>query len=402
MDRIDSHSRVTAQFTLTWHSSDALHSEQLWAHPVSFWRDVIDAALVRELMGKTVGERAEIAIPANRFSQPFSPAKRVRIRSNQFVGTDASGQPLLPVPGRFYPQGILRGLGGVYQASTSPCRFLGVEGDSWHFDLNHPLAGYDLVLGMEIMEVQSPQKERGGRCEDWLERITSDGPGMQARFEGETSGLFALDNFFRVDEREDPVFYQQPRLVQHLDSTARAAITGQYRRLVPAGSRVLDLMGSWDSHLPAEIELAGLTVLGMNGEELRHNPRATATVVQDLNLQPQLSFEDNRFDAVLCTASIEYLIRPLAVMAEVQRVLRPGGVVALAFSNRWFPPKAIRIWTEMHEFERLGWVAELLRRSGGWRDLTTFSRRGLPRPADDPHQELWLSDPVYMVWAWKV
>lgn len=401
MDRIDSHSRVTAQFTLTWHSTDALHSEQLWAHPVSFWRDAIDPVLVRELMGKGVGDRGEVIIPASRFSQPFSPAKRVRIRPNQFVGTNASGQPLLPVAGRFYPQGLLRGLGGVYQASTSPCRFLGVEGDYWHFDLNHPLAGHDLALGMEIMEVQPPQKERGGRCEDWQERITSDGPGMQARFEGDASGLFGPENFRRANEHEDAGFYQEPRFVQHLDSTARTAIAGQYRRLIADGGRVLDLMGSWDSHLPADVELAGLTVLGMNEEELRQNPRATATLVQDLNLQAQLNFEANSFDAVLCTASIEYLINPLAVLAEVQRVLRPGGVVALAFSNRWFPPKAIRIWSEMHEFERMGWVAELLRRNGGWRDLTTWSRRGLPRPADDPHQELWLSDPVYMVWAWK-
>lgn len=401
MDRIDSHSRVTAQCTLTWHSADALHSEQLWAHPVSFWRDVIDPVLVRELIGKEAGDRAEVSIPANRFAQSFNPAKRVRIRPNQFVGTDASGQPLLPVAGRFYPQGLLRGLGGVYQASTSPCRFLGGDDASWHFDLNHPLAGQDLVLGMEIIEVQPLQKERGGRCEDWLERITSDGPGMQARFEGDASGFFGPENFRRADERADAGFYQEPRLVQHLDSSARAAIGGQYRRLIPAGGRVLDLMGSWDSHLPVEVELADLTVLGMNEEELRKNLRATATLVQDLNLQPKLSFAANSFDTVLCTASIEYLINPLAVLAEVHRVLRPGGAVALAFSNRWFPPKAIRIWSEMHEFERMGWVAELLRRSGGWRDLTTLSRRGLPRPADDPHQELWLSDPVYMVWAWK-
>lgn len=401
MYRIDSHSRVTALFSLTWHSADAVHIEQLWAHPISFWRDVLDPGLVRELMGKTVGDGVEVIIPARCFALPLCPNKRVRIRPQQFQSTDRSGHPVRPVPGRFYPQGMLRGLGGVYQTSTSPCRFLGTEGEYWLFDLNHPLAGHDLRLGMEILEVQPPQKERGGRCEDWLERITSDGPGMQAGFEGDTSGLFAAENFCRADERADATFYQEPRLVQHMDSTARAAIRAQYGHLIPTGGQVLDLMGSWDSHLPTEVQLAGLTVVGMNEEELRHNPRATATQLQDLNHRPLLGFADNSFDAVLCTASIEYLTNPLAVWAEVRRVLRPGGVVTIAFSNRWFPPKAIRVWTEMHEFERMGWVAELLRSSGGFRGLATLSRRGLPRPADDPHQELWLSDPVYMVWAWK-
>jgi SAM-dependent methyltransferase len=144
-----------------------------------------------------------------------------------------------------------------------------------------------------------------------------------------------------------------------------------------------------------------LAVLGLNEEELRQNRRATSILVQDLNYEPLLPFAEASFDAVICTASVEYLIKPLAVMAEIRRILKPGGLLAFAFSNRWFPPKAIRLWSEMHEFERLGLVAELFHATGGFDSITTLSRRGLPRPADDPHQELWLSDPVYMVWGNK-
>jgi SAM-dependent methyltransferase len=401
MQSIDSYSRVTAEFTLTWNSSESAHIEQLWAHPVSLWRDVLDPGLVKELMGKTVGARARIEIPANRFATPYSEGKRILIRPNQFQGTDINGQPVTPVAGRFYPQRMLHGVGGIYQAMDSPCRFLGQEGDHWVFDLNHPLAGHALSLEMEILALHAPHKERGGRCEDWLERITGDGPGMQTRFVGDTSGSFIAANFQRSDERADNRFYREPRLVQHLDSTARAAIRNRYGHLIQRGGKVLDLMGSWDSHIPEELELSGLTVVGMNAEELRKNVRADDRLVQDLNSTPALPFPEASYDAVLCTASIEYLTNPLAVMAEVRRVLRPGGLMAFAFSNRWFPPKAIRVWTEMHEFERMGWVSELLQTTGGFRDMTTLSRRGLPRPADDPHQELWFSDPVYMVWAWK-
>ena len=401
MHVIDSSSRVTAEFTLTWHSFDAAHTEKLWAHPVSFWRDVLDPAMVRELMGKKTGDMARVTIPAAQFICPYSKSRRILIRPHQFQGTDGHGHAVIPMPGRFYPQGMLHGLGGIYLASTSPCRFLGQEGDKWLFDLNHPLAGHDLSVAMEILALGEPHKERGGRCEDWLERVSSDGPGMQARFPGDASALFAPHNFQRPNEAPDTHFYEKPRMVQHLDSTARATIRHQYNSLIPTGARVLDLMGSWDSHLAKETELSTLTVLGMNGEELKQNQQATETLVQDLNNQSKLDFADNSFEAVLCTASIEYLINPLAVMAEVRRVLCPGGLIAIAMSNRWFPPKAIQIWTEMHDFERMGWVAQLLHATGGFHGMETLSQRGWPRPADDPHQELWFSDPVYMVWGFK-
>jgi SAM-dependent methyltransferase len=225
---------------------------------------------------------------------------------------------------------------------------------------------------------------------------------MQARCAEQESGLFAEEHFVRADRQPDALFYRQPRLVHHLDSTARAEIGRRYAALIRPGSQVLDLMGSWTSHLPDSLELAGLTVLGLNEEELQHNRQATKTLVQDLNSKLQLPFAEAYFDAVICTAAVEYLTQPLAIMAEILRVLKPGGILAFAFSNRWFPPKAIRLWTELHEFERLGLVAELFLLSGGFISITTLSRRGLPRPMDDPHQELWLSDPLYMVWGFRV
>jgi FKBP-type peptidyl-prolyl cis-trans isomerase 2 len=403
MDRINPYSRATVEFTLTWHSDTTRHIEQLWADPVSFWRDVLDPQLGKDLMGKKTGDRVAVTLAASHSPFPSDPRKRVLVRPGQFQGRDSRGEPLRPIPGRFYPQGMLRGVGGVYQVSTSPCRFLGTEGEQLVFDLNHPLAGHELHLAVEVIALHpQQQKERGGRCEDWLERIGSNGPGMQARYAaGDTGTWFTPDHFSRSDDQPDALFYRQPRLVHHLDSSARAEIGRRYGELIRPGSRVLDLMGSWTSHLPDSLALADLTVLGMNAEELARNPRATATLVQDLNLQPHLDVAPASVDAVICTASVEYLVDPLAVMRELHRVLTPGGVMAFAFSNRWFPPKVTRLWAEMHEFERLGLVAEYFHATGGFRDMVTLSRRGLPRPSDDPHQELWLSDPVYMVWGHK-
>jgi hypothetical protein len=81
-------------------------------------------------------------------------------------------------------------------------------------------------------------------------------------------------------------------------------------------------------------------------------------------------------------------------------VLRPEGRFILTFSNRWFPPKAIRIWSELHPFERIGLVLDHFRRSGGFIDLHAESLRGHPRPRDDRYIRMTaLSDPIYAVWG---
>jgi SAM-dependent methyltransferase len=139
-------------------------------------------------------------------------------------------------------------------------------------------------------------------------------------------------------------FYDKPRMVNHIDNTAIGVVSRFYGRLIRQGSTVLDLMGSWTSHLPPELKLDQLTVLGMNPVELQANRMAHERVVHDLNLKPRLPFADICFDAVVCTVSVEYLTRPMEVFEEVHRVLKPGGLFIHTFSNRWFPPKVIRIW----------------------------------------------------------
>jgi hypothetical protein len=147
----------------------------------------------------------------------------------------------------------------------------------------------------------------------------------------------------------------------------------------------------------ARLELCGL---GLNDEELAANPRLAERVVKDLNACPLLPWADARFDAVICTASIEYLLRPAAVLAEARRVLKPGGLMLLSFSDRWFPTKAIAVWSRLHEFERLGLVLHLLH-AAGFADLHTETRRGLPRPADDKYlAQRAFADPPFSAWGY--
>jgi hypothetical protein len=87
-------------------------------------------------------------------------------------------------------------------------------------------------------------------------------------------------------------------------------------------------------------------------------------------------------------------------MTEVARVIKPGGKFVVTFSERWFPSKAITLWAQLHPFERVQLILEYFRESGLFEDLHTYSKRGLPRPADDKYiQNTKFSDPVYAVWG---
>lgn len=150
--------------------------------------------------------------------------------------------------------------------------------------------------------------------------------------------------FRRQDESPDADFYSVPRFVTHIDKGAIAAVTQLYRESFPPGGAVLDLMSSWVSHLPEEVEYSRVVGLGMNEAELAKNPRLDAYVVQDLNRDPALPFGDAEFDGCGICVSIDYLIRPVEVLRQVRRVLRPGAPLVVTFSNRCFPTKAVAVW----------------------------------------------------------
>ncbi len=192
------------------------------------------------------------------------------------------------------------------------------------------------------------------------------------------------DFFDRADPAPDDVFYQPPRLVTHIDDGAIAAVGDLYAELGLTGPvRVLDLMSSWVSHFrspPAE-----LVVLGLNVAELAANPAATERIVHDLNAEPAIPLPDADVDAVVCCVSIDYLVHPIQVLAEVARVLRPGGPVAITYSDRCFPTKAVRGWLALDDTGRGALVAELLRRAGGFSEPRVESRIR-PGSAGDP---LW-------------
>ncbi len=204
--------------------------------------------------------------------------------------------------------------------------------------------------------------------------------------------------FRRVDESADPIFYNQPRLVVHIDGHAIAAIGDYYRQVLPRGGSFLDLMSSWRSHLPDDVRLARVTGLGLNPVELEENPQLTERVVHDINATPALPLGEAEFDAAALVVSVQYLTKPVETFAGVNRLLKPGAAFHVIYSNRMFPTKAVALWQALDERERAMLIVNYFRGSGehmggaAWREVEII---------DASPQLEFPTDPVYVVRARK-
>ena len=195
-----------------------------------------------------------------------------------------------------------------------------------------------------------------------------------------TEPIFSSEIFRRQDESADERFYDFPRFVTHIDDAAIEAVTELYREFFPANGAILDLMSSWVSHLPKEMNFSRVAGLGMNREELAANPRLTERVVQNLNANTNLPYGDAEFDGAGICVSVQYLTEPIKVFREVARVLKDDAPLVVTFSNRCFPTKAVFAWNALDDDGHIRLVSEYFSRSESFGEVEV--RRHLPQNSD--------------------
>jgi len=389
-------SRLAAiEFALHWHGPLAQHTDRLYFERLNFRRDFFPGTMADPLAGAAVGERASQNFGAGELVPPWDPTAVHRVQPSQIQLP--SGHSLHT--GRHYSRGLVQGLPDVPKGDRRLFRYLGEEGDLAGIDLNHPLARHRLTVEGRVIQDLGMSQEHGGRSQDVAHDLTDAGPGMQDPDAEVATDYYGDKAVSRLDEQPDDQFYQKPRLVQHLDAQVRHQITELYVRFLKPGMRVLDLMASWDSHLPDRFDLE-VTGLGLNADELRQNRRLREFTIHDLNARPELPTPEAHFDLAICTASVEYLTQPLEVFRAVRRTLKPGAPFVVTFSDRWFPTKTIETWPLLHPFERLGLVLDVFHNSGDFARLATETARHWPRPPDDKYSnQLAHADPLYAVWG---
>ena len=177
--------------------------------------------------------------------------------------------------------------------------------------------------------------------------------------------------FRRLDDSDDELFYLSPRFVVHIDDDAIKTVGEIYSSRLPRGGAILDLMSSWRSHLPPELRPARVVGLGLNRPEMEDNPALDEIVTHNLNRTAQLPFDDASFDGAVLTVSVQYLVHPLEVFADVGRVLKSGAPFIVTFSNRMFPTKAVAIWANASEQQRVELVSYYFTHSAAFEKIET-------------------------------
>lgn len=190
-----------------------------------------------------------------------------------------------------------------------------------------------------------------------------------------------------MDDRPDQLFYAEPRRVNHIDEGALRQVRELYKKLLPVGGNVLDLMASYHSHLPEDI--GHVVGLGLNKTELLENKEIDELLVQDINLAPKLPFPNNHFCGVVCTVSVQYMTQPGTLFPEIARILKPGAPFIVSFSNRMFPTKAILAWRVSDDAAHTRLVKSYFANASGFGASETH----LYKPKN--------ADPLYAVWAYK-
>lgn len=402
LERTSNQAMISVRFTLQWEHQGIKHTDHFYAPKLNLWRDIFPPEIESEMMDKASGHSVTASFKPGDLIEGYQKSACLTLANKQFNRHFRRNNYIEPRAGRFYPKGFIAGSHGIYPEDQTPFRIGSLDEDKLTAELNHPLADKELTLTTRIHEIWAAGEEHGGQCNHIGELVTNNGPGMQARWQNQPTDFFSDLPFTRIAPEPDSLFYAIPRQVSHVDSTASEQISQLYQQRLKPDDVVLDLMASWESHLPANHEYSEIHGLGMNDEELLANPLFKSRLVHDLNLDPKLPYEDAYFDAVICSLSVEYLTKPFEVFQEVARVLKPGGQFILTFSNRWFPPKVIRAWEGAHEFERPGIVLEYFLRTHDFEQLETWSSRGLPRPLDDKYANKYFqSDPVFAVWGQK-
>ena len=125
---------------------------------------------------------------------------------------------------------------------------------------------------------------------------------------------------------------------------------------------------------------------------MSNTPQLDHWVIKDINRDPNLPYEDSKFDAAMVIVSIQYMTDPVSVFNELNRVLKKDCKFHVIYSNRMFSTKATKIWKIFDNIERASLIGSYFGNSGSW---------SVPNAVDLSPVGDVTSDPLFVVSAQK-
>ena len=169
---------ASADCFLKWRSADALHTDRQHFGKIDFWRDILPGDLGELLQESGPGSRAEVDVHPGG-SIPEVDASAVHGVPRQAVNSALNSRHMPGLKdGRFYPRGLLAscaGLSDIFSQDLHPFRVSAIQDEFIEADLNHPLAGYPVKVGVKIDQFLGAREERGGHCNDIVSDIAEMG-----------------------------------------------------------------------------------------------------------------------------------------------------------------------------------------------------------------------------------
>jgi ubiquinone/menaquinone biosynthesis C-methylase UbiE len=166
-------------------------------------------------------------------------------------------------------------------------------------------------------------------------------------------GATSYDTIKQVQPQDDAIYLARPLLssLSEIEAPLVLDVATGTARLPLSLMRQLDFRGR-----VVGLDLSG-RMLAIAQHKTRSHGKRVGLIHQDAMALP---FADASFDAVTCIEALEFLPRPLVALAEMTRVLRPGG--QLLISNRvgtdalFFPGRTFRSPALYSQLQALGLI----------------------------------------------
>lgn len=192
-----------------------------------------------------------------------------------------------------------------------------------------------------------------------------------------------------VDETKfDALKYWPQQSSIDLDKEAAAKLTSHFEFYLRDGMSILELGAGANSYLGKNLKPSRHVGVSASAAAMENNPSLTEKLVVDLNKVVEdrdVDSDDLRrlaaepFDAVIMTNTIPYLTNPREVFRSAWYLLKPGGVMLVAFSSKeatkdWYGEAQTVMWKQYNDDQHMWISGSFFQFSAGdgWENLLGF------------------------------